>query len=70
MKMRHIEEFDLTKLREARKLIIEVNNYYYGSANSRDICNRLSTIEKKLDEIIEAATDYNINNKMWRYSND
>lgn len=70
MKMRHIEEFDLQKLREAKKNIDEVYNYYYCSANSQSFCNRLNTINKKLDEIIEAATDYNINNKMWRYKDD
>ena len=70
MKMRHIEEFDLTKLREARKLIAEVSNYYYGSANSRDFCNRLRTLENKLDEVIKTAEDYNKNNIMWRYLND
>lgn len=70
MKMRHIEEFDLTKLREAKRLIEQVNNYYYCSVNSRDFCNRLRTLENKLDEVIKTAEDYNKNNIMWRYKDD
>ena len=58
MRMRRIEEYDLAKLREARRLVVEVNDYYYSSANSGDICNRMVTIEKKLDELIKMGEEY------------
>ena len=47
-----LEEFDLIKLREARKLIAEVYNYYYGFNPARREVARLETILSKLDYLI------------------
>ena len=51
---RLIEEYDLIKLREARKLINEVYNYYYGFNPLRSQNKRLETILSKLDYLIES----------------
>lgn len=48
-----LEEYDLIKLREARKLINEVYNYYYGFTPVRSQYKRLETILSKLDYLIQ-----------------
>ena len=66
---RYIEEFDLIKLRNAETLISEVNNYYYCSMNSKSFCERLSTIENKLKELITDCEEYNkVNINKYKYS--
>lgn len=49
-----IEEYDLQKLRKARRLIDEVYNYYYGFNPTRSQYKRLETILSKLDYLIES----------------
>ena len=50
--LNQLEEFDLRKLREARKLIAEVYDYYYGFNPARREEARLETILNKLDYLI------------------
>jgi hypothetical protein len=65
---RYIEEFDLIKLRNAEALISEVNDYYYCSTNSKSVCERLSTIENKLKELITDCEEYNkVNVNKYKY---
>lgn len=55
---RKVEEFDIRKLEAARDLVEEVFGYYYLSENSRDLCDRLSTIVRKLQSIITDAREW------------
>lgn len=55
---RHVEEFDIRKLEQARDLVDEVLGYYYLSVNSGDFCDRLGTIRKKLTSVIYDAREY------------
>ena len=47
-----IEEFDLNKLSQARKLIREVCWYYFGALGYAKKVKRLETILKKLDDLL------------------
>lgn len=47
------DEYDLRKLKEARKLLDEVHAYNYGVNKSRRMWKRLETIIDKLDELIK-----------------
>lgn len=55
---RQIDEFDIRKLEEAKKLVEEVSNFYFGSTNSRDLVRRLDTVSNKLIAIIADAREY------------
>lgn len=46
------EEYDLRKLREALSLLEQVYGYYYGFAPMRKKNNRLETIIKKLESLL------------------
>lgn len=55
---REVEEFDIRKLEQAKELVEEVANYYFSSANSRGLVNRLDTVRSKLIDIIADAREY------------
>ena len=50
--LNQLEEFDLRKLREARRIVAEVYNYYYGFNPARREVSRIETILSKLDQLI------------------
>ena len=50
-----VEEYDVRKLEKALELVKEVVDYYYGSPNSRDLCERLDTICRKLTAVVTEA---------------
>jgi hypothetical protein len=50
-----LEEYDLIKLKKAKKLILEVCEYYYGYPYTRKQVKRLETIIKKLEEYDKIA---------------
>lgn len=52
-----IEEFDLQKLQKAKKLIIEVYEYYYGAPRMGKEVRRLETIMNKIDYLLEGCPD-------------
>lgn len=56
---RRVDEFDIRKLEDARNLIEQVANYYFSSANSKDLCSRLDTIRNKLTSVILEAREWN-----------
>ena len=49
----YIEEFDLRKLRDAKKLIQEVYEYYYGAPRMQKQTRRLETIMNKIDFLLK-----------------
>ena len=55
---RLVDEYDILKLEQARDLVSEVAGFYYMSANSRDLYNRLHTIEQKLTSVVYDAREY------------
>lgn len=55
---RRVDELDIEKLEQARDLVGEVAGYYYMSTNSRNLYDRLHTIEKKLTSVICDARAY------------
>ena len=67
---RYIEEFDIRKLEKARDLVEEVSGFYYMSVNSGDLCDRLSTITKKLQSVITEAREYNKGIGRWEANNE
>ena len=50
-----LDETDINKLKEARKLLISVYEFNYISYRSRSPVNRLFTIVKKIDNIIKES---------------
>lgn len=52
-----IEEFDVRKLQEARKLICEVYEYYYGAPRMGKEVRRLETIMNKIDFLLNGKDD-------------
>lgn len=64
-----LEEYDIQRLREARRTIERVHDYNYGSIDDVLIVKRLETILKKLTYIIEEETvAQNVKNR--RANND
>lgn len=55
---RQVDEFDIRKLEQAKELVEQVANYYYASANSKGLVNRLDTIRGKLVDVINDAKEY------------
>ena len=53
MKIQRFDEYDLRKLKEARKLLDEVHTYNYDVYSIRRMEKRLETIIDKLDELIK-----------------
>ena len=47
-----LEEYDAIKLRQARKLIREVCDYYYGITKYKKIWSPLETVLKKIDKVL------------------
>lgn len=47
------DEYDIEKLKEARKILQKVLEYYYGHNPTRKYWRRLDTIVIKLNELIE-----------------
>lgn len=50
--MEKFDEYDIRKLKEARRIINEVFNYNYDYSPTRKYEDRLETIIKKLDYLI------------------
>lgn len=50
-----IEEFDMRKLQEAKKLIYEVYLYYYGAPRMGQVTRRLETIMNKIDFFLKGC---------------
>jgi hypothetical protein len=57
IKMYGLEEYDREKLREARKLVLQVFEYYYGDYGSYRLSNRLATILGKIDDLLKMDTE-------------
>ena len=55
---RQVDEFDIRKLEDARDAVQAVWNYYYSSAKSAGLCNRLGTVVGKLTDIIVDAREW------------
>ena len=55
---RMVDEYDIRKLEQARDLVSQVAGFYYLSANSGGLYNRLHTIEQKLTSVIYDAREY------------
>jgi len=55
---RQVDEYDIRKLEQALDLVGQVAGYYYMSTNSRDLYDRLHTIERKLTSVIYDAREY------------
>ena len=53
MSQNKIEEFDLRKLREAKKLVQEVYEYYYGAPGMKKEVSRLEMIMNKIDFLLK-----------------
>lgn len=49
-----LDEYDVNKLKEAKRLVLEVYEYNYKSSDP--ISNKLNTVLKKLDTLINEAT--------------
>ena len=56
---RRVDEFDIRMLEAARDSVERVADYYFSSANSRDLCSRLDTVIKKLTDIVCEAREWN-----------
>ena len=67
---RHVDEFDIHKLEQARDLVEQVSNYYFGSVNSKDLVGRLDTVRNKLTDIIVEAKAYNERVGKWEAMNE
>lgn len=67
---RYVEEFDIRKLEQARDLVEQVSGFYYLSANSRDLFERLSTVVNKLQAVITEAREYNKKIGRWEAMNE
>lgn len=50
-----LDETDINKLKEARKLLVSVYEFNYGAYRSRSLVNRLFTIVKKIDDILKES---------------
>lgn len=48
MKNAPLEQYDLDKLHEAKRILIEVMEYYSGAPGYDSIVNRLGTIVRKI----------------------
>ena len=48
MRTPKIEQYDLDKLHEAKRLLVEVMEYYHGTPGYDSIVNRLGTIVQKI----------------------
>lgn len=48
-----LEEYDREKLQEARNLVLKVFEYYYGRNGDYQLSNRLATILRKIDFVLE-----------------
>ena len=48
-----LEAYDREKLHEARNLVVEVFEYYYGRNGDYQLVNRLATILRKIDFVLE-----------------
>lgn len=63
---RQVDEFDIRKLEDAKRLVEEVANYYYASVNSKSLVSRLDTIRNKLIDVITDAREYQrMHGRMW-----
>lgn len=49
MKQGALERYDLEKLLAAKKLLIEVREYYYGAPGYSRLTNRVQTIIRKIE---------------------
>lgn len=65
---RLVDEYDIRKLEQARDLVSQVAGFYYMSVNSRDLYNRLHTIEQKLTSVIFDAREYQKTHERWEES--
>lgn len=65
---RRVDEYDIRKLEQARKLVSEVAGFYYMSVNGRTLYDRLRTIEKKLTSVINDAREYDKTHERWEES--
>ena len=50
-----IEEYDLRKLQQAKKLIYDVYLYYYGAPRMKNEVRRLETIINKIDFLLKGS---------------
>lgn len=48
-----IEEFDIQKLQQAKKLVKEVYEYYYSAPKMGQVTRRLETIMNKIDFLLK-----------------
>ena len=51
-----LDEYDVNKLKEAKRLVLEVYEYNYKPSDP--LSNKLNTVLKKLDALINEATFY------------
>lgn len=48
-----LEAYDREKLNEARNLVVEVFEYYYGRNGDYELSNRIATILRTIDFVLD-----------------